>query len=101
MRPGSTSASILPQFFSPVPCCILFDVSSGQLADIEQMEKIVPLITCEISLCQNVCELVLGVNVTDLDFWVQVDSVKKNSHAQLCGFWIRVSLFDFILSLSS
>ena len=62
-------------------CCILFDVSSEQLAelkcDIEQMEKIVPLSTCEISLCRNVCELVLGVNVTDLDFWVQVDSIEQ------------------------
>ena len=41
------------------------------------MEKIVPLITCEIALYQNVCELVFGVNVFDLDLWVQVDSVKQ------------------------
>ena len=38
------------------------------MADIEQLKKIVPLITCEVSFCQNVCELVFGVNVTDLDF---------------------------------
>ena len=30
-------------------------------ADIEQMEKMIPFITCEIALCQYVCELVLGV----------------------------------------
>ena len=42
------------------------------------MEKIVPLITCEIALCcQCVCELGFGVNLFDLDFWVEVDSVKK------------------------
>ena len=37
----------------------------------------VQLITCEIALCQYVCELVFGVNIFDLDFWVQVDSVKQ------------------------
>ena len=46
------------------------------------MEKIVLLITCEISLCHNVCELVLGVDVSDLNHWIQIDSkqpVKSNS----------------------
>ena len=37
----------------------------------------VPLITCEISLCQYVCELVFGVNVFDLEFGVQVDFIEK------------------------
>ena len=41
---------------SSVSCCILFDITSGQLAElntyIEQMEKIVALITCEIVLRQ-------------------------------------------------
>ena len=41
------------------------------------MEKIIPLITCEIALCQYVCELVVGVNIFDLDFGVQVDSIKQ------------------------
>ena len=45
------------------------------MADVKQMEKMVPLITCEIALCQNVCELVFGVNVLDLAFVVQVDPV--------------------------
>ena len=39
-------------------------------ADIEQIEKIIPFITCEIALCQYVCELVIGVNMFDLDFGV-------------------------------
>ena len=43
---------------------------------IDQMEKIIPLITCEFALCQYVCELVFGVNISDLYFRVQVDSVK-------------------------
>ena len=82
-------------------CCILFDVSSEQLAelkcDIEQMEKIVPLSTCEISLCRNVCELVLGVNVTDLEFLGPSLFYRTTNQEQLCGFWIRVSLLDLIL----
>ena len=38
------------------------------MAEIEQMKKMIPLITREISYGQYVCELVFGVNVTDLDF---------------------------------
>ena len=37
----------------------------------------IPFITCEISLCQDVCKLVLGVDVFDLDFGVQIDSIKS------------------------
>ena len=67
------------------------------MADVEQTEKMVPLITCELALCQYVSELVLGVDVFDLDLWVQVASVKLTHQAQLCGFGTRVSLFDFCL----
>ena len=44
---------------------------------IKQMKKIVPLITCEISWSQHVCELVFGVNVTDLNLCVQINPVKQ------------------------
>ena len=37
------------------------------MVNVEQTQKMIPFITCEISLCQYVCELVLGVNVSDLD----------------------------------
>ena len=47
------------------------------MADVEQTQKMIPFITCEISLCQYVCELVFGVNVFDFDFWVQVYSIKQ------------------------
>ena len=47
------------------------------MADVEQTQKMIPFIACEISLCQYVCELVLGVNVFDLDLWVQIDSIKQ------------------------
>ena len=47
------------------------------MANTERMKKIIPLITREISFGQDVCELVFGVNVTDLDFWVQIEPVKQ------------------------
>ena len=47
------------------------------MAYVEQTQKMILLITCEISLCQYVCELVFGVDVFDLDLGVQIDSVKQ------------------------
>ena len=44
---------------------------------LNKAQQMIPLITCEISLCQCVCELVFGVNVFDLDFGVQVDSIEQ------------------------
>ena len=48
------------------------------MTDIEQSkkEKIVSLITCEIPFSQHVCEWVFGVNVTDLNYWIQINPVK-------------------------
>ena len=45
--------------------------------NVEQAQKMIPFIKCEISLCQYVCELVLGVDVFDLDFGVQINSIKQ------------------------
>ena len=45
--------------------------------DVEQTQHMIPFITCEISLCQCVCELVFGVNVLDLDFCVQIESIEQ------------------------
>ena len=47
------------------------------MADVDQTQKMIPFMTCEISLCQYVCELVLGVNAFDLDLGVRIDSVKQ------------------------
>ena len=64
------------------------------MADVEQTQKMIPFITCDISLCQYVCELVLGVNVFDLDLGVEIDSIKQpiksNSvkHFSLKGFFL-------------
>ena len=56
---------------APASSCVLFQdrfalVDGAEMADVEQTQKMIPFTTCEISLCQYVCELVLGVNVFDL-----------------------------------
>ena len=48
------------------------------MANVEQTQKMIPFITCEISLCQYACELVFGVDELDLDFWVQIDSIEQS-----------------------
>ena len=48
-----------------------------KMADIKQGQQMIPLITCEIHLCQDVCELVFGVDVIDLDFGVQINSIEQ------------------------
>ena len=37
----------------------------------------IPFITCEIPLCQDVCKLVLGVDVFDLDLWVKINPIEQ------------------------
>ena len=46
------------------------------MADVKQTQKMIPLVTCEVSIGQHLCELVFGVNVFVLDFGVQIDSIK-------------------------
>ena len=38
-----------------------------EMADIQHMKKIVPFVTCESAFGQNVCELMFGVDVPDLN----------------------------------
>ena len=47
------------------------------MADVQQTEKMVPLITCEVPVCQHVCELVFAVDVLDLNLRIQLNSVKQ------------------------
>ena len=47
------------------------------MADTKQGQQMIPLITCEIHLCQDVCKLVLGVDVFDLDLWVKINSIEQ------------------------
>ena len=46
--------------------------------DFEQTEKVVPFFfTSEIAFRQDIGKLAFGINILDLDLWVQVDSVKQ------------------------
>ena len=47
-------------------------IDGTEMADVEQTQKMIPFITCEISLCQYVFELVPCVNIFDLyaTLWV-------------------------------
>ena len=44
--------------------------SGAEMADVEWMKKIVPFVTYEIAFGQNVCELMFGVDVPDLNFGI-------------------------------
>ena len=47
-----------------------------EIHDIQQTKMMVPLITCEASFGWDVCELVFGVNIFDLDLvFIKFDSV--------------------------
>ena len=48
-----------------------------KIHEVKQSEKMIPYITGDIAFRQHVCELVFGVNIFDLDFGVQIDSVKQ------------------------
>ena len=63
------------------------------MANVKQAQKMIPLITCEIHLCQDVCELVFGVDVFDLDFGVQINSIEQPIKSNSVGSGdVRVSL---------
>ena len=68
-----------------------------KMANVEQTQKMVPLITCEISLCQYVCELVFGVHMS-FGLWGPDQFCQTTNQEKLCGFWIHVhcgtSAFD-------
>ena len=43
------------------------------MADVEQVKKIVPFVTCEITFGEDVCELMFGVNVSNLNFRIEMN----------------------------
>ena len=47
------------------------------MANVKQIQQMIPLITCEIPFYQDVCEMICGVDVFDLDFGVQIDSIEQ------------------------
>ena len=49
----------------------------AEMVHIEQMKKIVPFVTCEITFGQNVCELMFGINVPNLNITIKINPVKQ------------------------
>ena len=47
------------------------------MANVKQIQQMIPLITCEIAFGQNVSKLVFGVDVFDSDFGIQINSIKQ------------------------
>ena len=55
------------------------------MANVKQAHQMIPLITCENSLGQHVCKLVFGVDVFDLDFGIQIDSIEQPIESNSVG----------------
>ena len=70
-------------------------IGRTEKANVKQTQKMIPFITCEISLGQYVCELVFGVSVFDLYFLGPNWLYRTTNQEQLCGFWKHVSLSGF------
>ena len=66
---------------------ILSAASRAEMADVEQMKKIVSFVTCEITFGQNVCDLMFGINVSDLDFGIHIDPIKQLIQSNFVGPW--------------
>ena len=71
------------------------------MACVNQTQKMIPFITCEIPLGQYVCELVFGVNVFDLDLGVQIDSIEQpiKSNSVGSGNMFHCGLLPFVIIL--
>ena len=48
-----------------------------KIHNVNQTKNITPIITRETAFSQQICELVFGVNIFDVDLAVQVDSVQQ------------------------
>ena len=81
----------------PFCSCILFAIdleqdikllSAGrraEMADGEQMKKIVPFVTCEVTVGQIVCELMFGINESNLNFRIKINPVKQPIQSNSVG----------------
>ena len=93
----SVSASVSPSG-AAYQAGILSAASRAEMADVEQMKKIVPFVTCVITFGQNVCKLMFGINVSNLNFKIKINPVKQpiqsNSMVDTC---LIVGLRPFII----
>ena len=100
--PGSSSTIL----FSSDCSCVLFRHPCGdaamqaeilgaakraEMVDVEQTKEIIPFVTFEVSFC------LFGVNVLDLDFGVQIDSIEITNQEKLGESLTHVSVLDSCL----
>ena len=71
------------------------------MANVKQIQQMIPFITCEVSLGQYVCELVFGVNALDLDFGSKLIRSNNQSSATLSVLetCLIVGLLPFMIIL--
>ena len=69
------------------------------MADVEQTEKMIPFITCEVSLRQYVCELVFGVNVFDSGSKLILSNNQSRATLWVLDSCLIVGLLPFIIIL--
>ena len=81
MSSSSPSALLLPASQAE----ILSSTERAEMGDAEQMNKIVPFVTCEITFRQYVCELVFGVDVPDLNLGIQINPIKQPIQSNSVG----------------
>ena len=56
------------------------------MADVEQLKKIVPFVTCAVTFGQNVCELMFSTNVSNLNFYrIKINPVKQPIQSNSVG----------------
>ena len=64
---------------------ILSAASSAEMAGVEHMKKIVPFVTCKITVRHNVCELMFGINVSNRNFRIEINPVKHPIQSNSVG----------------
>ena len=69
------------------------------MANAEQTQKMIPFITCEISFGQDVCELVLGVNVFDLDSKLILSNNQSRATLWVLETCLIAALLPFMIIL--
>ena len=87
MAVGFDFATILSSFCSCILFAIVFWAASqaeilseakrAEMADVEQMKKMVPIVTCEIAFGQHVCALMSGIDLSNLNFRIKINPVKQ------------------------
>ena len=63
-----------------------------KMANVKQSQQMIPLVTCKIPYCQDVCELVVSVNECDLDFGVQINSIEQPIKSNSLLSFIQLTL---------